>query len=146
MNKDKVIDALKSVIAAVKEAPEAEPNESNRFKKLDDGWVMDRLLGLDWGPSSDETMDFKSAKKYCKNLGARLPESHELMSLIDHSRRQPACLLNDMKHDDWYWTGTLVAGYPGGAWCVSFLYGSVFNFNKGSNNYVRPVRTSKEGQ
>jgi len=112
-----------------------------RFKELKDGWIKDSLTGLDWGQSSDKTMTFKQALAYCKKLGARLPTSQELMSLIDHSKRCPASEL-DMK-DDWYWTGTSVAGYPGDAWCVLFLYGSVFSSNKGYALYVRPVRKSK---
>jgi len=113
-----------------------------RFKELKDGWIKDSLTGLDWGQSSDKTMTFKQALAYCKKLGARLPTSQELMSLIDHSKRRPASML-DMKHDDWYWTGTSVAGYPGDAWCVNFNGGLVFCFSKGSVDYVRPVRKSK---
>lgn len=113
-----------------------------RFKELKDGWIKDAQLGLDWGPSSDETMTFKKAQEYCKKLGARLPESQELMSLIDHSKRCPASVL-DMKHDDWYWTGTVVAGYPDYAWCVSFNGGSVNDDREDDDNYVRPVRSVK---
>jgi len=113
-----------------------------RFKELKDGWIKDSLTGLDWGQSSDKTMTFKQALAYCKKLGARLPTSQELMSLIDHSKRRPASML-DMKHDDWYWTGTAVAGYPDGAWCVGFSFGYVVSGNKDIGVYVRPVRKSK---
>ena len=87
-------------------------------------------------------MDFKEANEYCEKLGARLPESRELFSLVDHSKKNPACLLDDMKHDDWYWTNTLVAGYPENAWCVTFVFGDVNFGNKVNDNYVRPVRAS----
>lgn len=117
--------------------------KTGRFKKLDDGWVKDILLGLDWGPSSEETMDFKSAQEYCEKLGVRLPESSELMSLIDHSTREPASFLEDMKYDDWYWTDTPVAGCPEGAWCVYFDGGYVDSSHKDFDNYVRPVRASQ---
>lgn len=114
-----------------------------RFKNLDDGWIKDSLLGLDWGPSSKNVMDFKSAQEYCEKLDARLPESNELMSLIDHSTHKPASVLEDMKYDDWYWTGTDVAGYPEFAWCVDFGYCDVHDGRKVSGNYVRPVRASQ---
>ena len=114
----------------------------NRFKALDDGWIQDSLLGLDWGPSSEKTMTFRKAEAYCKKLGARLPESNELMSLIDHSKRYPASVI-DMKYDDWYWTGTSVAGCPDFAWCVPFYIGLVIYDNKDLGNYVRPVRASQ---
>jgi len=113
-----------------------------RFKELKDGWIKDSLTGLDWGQSSDKTMTFKQALAYCKKLGARLPTSQELMSLIDHSKRCPASEL-DMKTDDWYWTGTSVAGYPVDAWCVIFGYGSVGGNDKDDDYYVRPVRASQ---
>lgn len=117
--------------------------EQVRFKNLDDGWIKDSLLGLDWGPSSEETMDFKSAQEYCEKIGARLPSSNELMSLIDHSTNKPASVLKDMKYDDWYWTDTPVVGYPEGAWCVHFYNGGVINDHKANVNYVRPVRASQ---
>jgi len=120
-----------------------EMDNPERFKNLDDGWIQDSLTGLDWGPSSEDVMDFNEANEYCEKLGARLPESHELMSLIDHSKRKPACLLDDMKYDDWYWTSTPVSGYPEGAWCVPFIYGGVYVGSKGSGSYVRPVRASQ---
>ena len=118
-------------------------NDPERFKKLEDGWISDSLTGLDWGPSSDEVVDFKEAQKYCEKLGARLPESQELFSLVDHSKKHPASVLEDMKHDDWYWSGTTVAGGSDRAWCVYFVYGDVGVTHKDVGNYVRPVRASQ---
>lgn len=118
------------------------PRMHNRFIKRHDGWILDRFLDVEWGPSSEKTMTFKRANTYCKKLDARLPDSHELMSLIAHSRRYPASYL-DMKYDDWYWTGTTVAGCPGLAWCVCFYSGHVYNSNKGNGKYVRPVRSRR---
>lgn len=117
-----------------------------RFQKLDDGWIRDLLLGVEWGPSSQKIMDFEEAKKFCAEKGGRLPEAHELHSLVDFSKREPAVnaeVFADMKHDDWYWTGTPVAGYSGLAWCVFYRGGNVGSLDVGSSNYVRPVRASQ---
>lgn len=121
------------------EAERRTPRMHNRFIEKHDGWILDLFLDVEWGPSSPKVLSFRRAKTYCKKLGARLPDSHELMSLIAHSRRYPASYLN-MKYDDWYWSGTSVAGYPGNAWCVYFRSGSVNYGGKGNGNYVRPVR------
>lgn len=146
MNKDKVIEALKNVIAAVKEAPEEEPKESGRFKVLSDGWVLDKALGIEWGPSSEERMNFSKAEKYAADKGGRLPTVKELRSLVDYDRCKPAVdvqFFGDTKTDDWYWTGTPVAGNSDYAWCVNVNYGYVDDDHKDVVSYVRPVRASQ---
>ena len=117
----------------------------DRFQKLEDGWIKDTLLGIDWGPSSDETMTWKEAQKYAAEKGGRSPERMELVSLIDDTKHHPAInsIFKDTKTDDWYWTGTPLAGNVGFAWCVGFFGGSVSSFYKYSGGYVRPVRSSQ---
>ncbi|MDD2653485.1 MAG: DUF1566 domain-containing protein [Candidatus Omnitrophica bacterium] len=116
-----------------------------RFKKLKDGWIRDKVLDLDWGPSSTTTMTWKDAEKYCKDQGGRLPELQELQALVDYSKRFPAInsIFSDIKTDDYYWSATLGAGFPGFAWYVSFYYGSVDYWNEDYNIYVRPCRSSQ---
>jgi hypothetical protein len=146
MNKEKVIEALKQVIAAVKEAAEADPVENCRFKVLSDGWVFDKALGIEWGPSSGKCMNFSEAEKYAFDKGGRLPSVKELRSLIDYDRIEPAIdtqFFKDTKTGDWYWTGTTVASNSDRAWCVGFFNGSVGFYNKVFDNYVRPVRPSQ---
>ncbi len=117
-----------------------------RFALLPDGWIKDGILGLDWGPSSEKRMEMKDAVKYCAGKGGRLPEVHELHSLVDFTKRQPACneIFKDMKHDDCYWTKTPLVGVSFKAsWVVGFCLGYVY-FNFENNvNYVRPVRVSQ---
>jgi hypothetical protein len=117
----------------------------DRFKKLKDGWIRDTLLGLDWGPSSTTCMNWKAAKQDCTTQGGRLPEINELHSLVDYTKCNPAInpIFTDIKTDDYYWTNTLVAGYPGYAWHVHFYNGYVGYWGKDSNSYVRPVRSSQ---
>ncbi len=120
--------------------------DQNRFTRLDDGWVRDTLLGIEWGPSSDKIMKFKDANKYCAELGGRLPDISEMQTLIDYSKRAPAIntqFFEDTKTDDWYWSGQVVAGYTYLAWCVNFDFGYVGDGNMANNLYVRPVRSSQ---
>ncbi|MFA7718262.1 MAG: DUF1566 domain-containing protein, partial [Candidatus Absconditabacterales bacterium] len=64
--------------------------DPNRFKKLEDGWVRDSLLGVEWGPSSQQEMNFKKAQAYCNKLKCRLPEVNELQSIVDYRNYNPA--------------------------------------------------------
>lgn len=120
-------------------------HDPNRFKKLKDGWIRDALLGIEWGPTAENLMNWKEAKKYCTKLGGRLPEVNELQSLIDYSKHNPAIdkdVFVDTK-SSWYWTGSEVAGNSYNAWVVDFYYGGVYNTNKANNYYVRPCRASQ---
>jgi hypothetical protein len=117
----------------------------DRFQKLEDGWIKDNLLGLDWGPSSDTRMNWSDAKKYATDKGGRLPTVDELASLVDRSKRKPAIdpVFTDTKTDDYYWTSTPYAGSSGDAWCVGFYVGIVGYCLKGNSSYVRAVRASQ---
>ena len=119
--------------------------DPNRFRKLEDGWVRDSLLGIEWGPSSRESMTFKQAQAYCKKLKARLPEVNELQSLVDYTKYDPAIDTSIFADtvSNWYWSGTTHAGHSDYAWIVSFYNGFVNWYNKGYSNYVRPVRPSQ---
>jgi hypothetical protein len=119
--------------------------DPNRFQKLEDGWVRDKLVGIEWGPSSKDEMNFAKAQQYCSKLGGRLPEVNELQSLVDHTKYNPSIDTNIFQDTlaSWYWTGTQHAKYADCAWCVGFDYGGVGNGSKGLDNYVRPVRASQ---
>jgi len=141
--KKKIIEALECAIDAVKGLPDI--IENSRFKVLNDGWIQDKDLGIDWGPSSEKTMNHEKAEKWSKDKGGRLPTIEELRSIIDYERREPAIdadIFKDTKRS-WYWTNTPVAGYPEDAWCVGFSYGIVDSYGKGIDGYVRPVRASQ---
>ena len=119
--------------------------DPNRFKTLEDGWVRDALLGVEWGPTSEKEMPWETAKEYCAKLGGRLPEVNELQSLVDYSKRSPAInadVFKDTK-SSWYWTGTEVAGFSVLAWIVYFSNGYVGYYSKGTSSYVRPCRVSQ---
>jgi len=102
--------------------------DPNRFQKLEDGWVRDKLVGVEWGPTSKDTMTFKKAQEYCAKLGGRLPEVEELMSIADRTKHDPAIntdVFPDTK-SSWYWTGTTHARWNDCAWCVVFSFGGVY--------------------
>lgn len=58
-------------------------NSPDRFKLLEDGFIRDKFTGLEWAPSSEETMNLEDAIKYCEKIGCRLPEVQELYSLVN---------------------------------------------------------------
>ena len=118
-----------------------------RFFKRPDGWVRDNLLGLDWGPSSNEQMDYADAEKHCESLGGRLPELRELHSLVDYKQSNPAInkeFFGDTKTDDYYWSKTPSLRWSNCAWVVTFYSGSVGYRNKDYTHYVCPVRASQK--
>lgn len=127
-------------------APQAAPTESPRFKKLSDGWVCDKALGIDWGPTEKKEMEWKDAKATCELLGGRLPTVKELRSLVDYEKHDPCIDTNffpDIKCS-WYWTGTECSwNNSGAAWVVFFFYGYVDYSIKDFAYYVRPVRASQ---
>ena len=141
--KKKIIEALECAIDAVKGLPDI--IENSRFKVLNDGWIQDKDLGIDWGPSSEKTMNHEKAEKWSKDKGGRLPTIEELRSIVDYERHEPAIdvdIFKDTK-SSWYWTNTPAAGYPEFAWCVDISGGGVGSGSKGNGKYVRPVRKSK---
>ena len=117
----------------------------DRFQKLEDGWIKDNLLGIDWAPSSTNQMNWQDGKKYAVDQGGRLPEVDELASLVDHNKRDPAInpIFADTKTADYYWTETLLAGSSDYAWVVYFKYGGMDYYYKDNYNYVWPVRASQ---
>lgn len=119
---------------------------SKRFQELSDGWVRDLELKIDWAPSYENKMNFAQAVDYCGAHAGRLPSIKELLSIIDYEKSEPAVntdFFGGTKHDDYYWSGTKVAGGQHCAWCVSFRFGNVFDGNMDYSNYVRPVRASQ---
>lgn len=141
-----LIDKAEEVMKlARQEINKPAPVKSNRFRPLNDGWVLDMALNLEWGPTSKKDLNYADAEKYCADLGGRLPTVKELFSLVDHDKYDPAIdkdIFPDTK-SAWYWTATPYKASFGYVWCVFFFNGYVGDGRKGLANCVRPVRASQ---
>jgi hypothetical protein len=136
-----VLKAIGALIAMTRPAVVVKA-EAERFINLAGGWIKDVKTGLEWGPSSDKSMKFDEAKKYCADQGGRIPTVDELFSLVDRTKYNPATTMPGMK-SEWYWASDPVAWNSGGAWYINFFSGSVGCYDKDSGFYVSPVRSSQ---
>jgi len=101
--------------------------------------------------------DWKDAKNICSSLGGRLPNIDELRAevrkcggIIDSYKKNranksyQACYKNNgFNNNDWYWSSTTYKGNSGNAWIVYFDLGSVGNYYKSFNIFVRCVRAGE---
>jgi len=118
--------------------------------------VTDNNTGLIWvrdgtgaGCNNGTGLNWKAAIAFCENLtfaGSsdwRLPNTKELMSIVDYSISSPAIQeTNAFQHtrSGFYWSSTTFAGSTTYAWLVYFSSGYVDFGNKVNGYYVRPVR------
>jgi len=125
-----------------------------RFKR-EGGCITDRLTGLVWHRNANlaefpltwqEALDFVIQMNCDRHLGEsdwRLPNRHELRSLISHQTRRPALPENHpFTHvfNGWYWTATTAAISPAHAWYVDMDGGRMFYGGKDQSFMVWPVR------
>ena len=84
---------------------------------------------IEWGKSSEDTMNWNEAKEWCKKQGGRLPTRLELLqAYVDK--------VKGFKTDAIYWSSTECSTYY--AWGQGFGTGAQYTYNK-SNYYVRCV-------
>jgi len=117
--------------------------------------VTDNATGLIWasdgngdGCNGGATITWAAAITWADGLDFaghtdwRLPNYHELPSIVDSSKSDTAIDTNFFPNtqSDFYWSSTTSAGSTGDAWYVSFYAGSVYLNPKIYNNYVRAVR------
>ncbi len=114
--------------------------------------VTDNLTGLVWARNASlgGLMNWGAAVDYCTNLEYggysdwRLPNRHELFSLLDDGKNNPS--LPDGHpfsgvQSSWYWTSTTDAGNTDRGWCIGLGTGILWYYDKDPNNfYVWPVR------
>ena len=85
---------------------------------------------IEWGKSSEDTMNWNEAKEWCKKQGGRLPTRLELLqAYVDK--------VKGFKTDATYWSATESITYN--AWEQSFDTGVQNIYNKHNNYYVRCV-------
>jgi hypothetical protein len=129
---------------------------NDRFTDNGDNTITDKqekvtwIKDPSWLPGFDKAMTFEEAKEACEELvyagyssGWRMPTLKEEQSIRDYTRHEPAWDTNIFsgKYDNWYWTSTLCSWNKNAAWCVCSYDGIVDGNDKGSDVYVRPVRS-----
>ena len=133
--------------------------QGDRFTDNGDGTITDNLTGLMWvkdpaqipGGLFASPMYWYDAINACENLDYvghndwRLPNINELMSIVDHSRYDPAFdpMFFTPFPDNWtpYWSSTTCAPWTDGVWCLYPYDGYKTVWSKPYDMcYVRPVR------
>jgi hypothetical protein len=122
-----------------------------RFTVSDDGLtVADAQTGLVWQQAgSDKRYDFADAAGYIESLNDdefggfddwRLPTDHELCSIVDRSRYNPAIDSTFGCQPNYYLTSTPLASSSVFVWVVYFYNGHVYSLHRGHDAFVRAVR------
>ncbi|MCB1190072.1 MAG: DUF1566 domain-containing protein [Leptospiraceae bacterium] len=85
-------------------------------------------VGLNWGVSDSDSMNWRDAKQHCQNLGKRLPTRKELKDLSKKRKELYGKLKNQKPHRVlkscrrgiycYYWSSTPVKKDPYRAWGV----------------------------
>lgn len=125
-----------------------------KYKLSEDGLsVTDTSTNLTWMQKGSESlMAEEEAHKFieAQNKAAfagftdwRLPTVHELFSLVDTSKHNPAINPVFNCESRCYWTASQYAPYPAYAWIVNFNYGYTGADYKHGNYFVRLVRSKQ---
>jgi hypothetical protein len=118
--------------------------------------VTDATTGLMWtrAPLDCGRVNHADAVAACSNCRIdghtdwRLPTAHELFGIVDLSRYDPA--IDPARFPDtpsnWFWSSSPDASVPDCAWFVYFYGGNVGLGYRGSNAFVRAVRSVPASQ
>jgi hypothetical protein len=119
----------------------------SRFIANEDGTTTDTKTGLAWSKTIAKSINFKAAEQQVSELGEgwRIPTDHELLSIVDRSRHNPAIETEFFPdtESDWYWTSTPCAWNDAAVWVVLFGSGDVYHGPRNYNACVRAVRSSQ---
>ena len=111
-----------------------------------DGTITDSSLGLMWKQSPEEgAYTFEEACKLVSNFAVhddwRLPTIHELFSLVDVSKIDPAIDSVFKCDSSLFWSDSTFAQGSDYAWVVYFYGGAAYSVGKSSLCSVRLVRS-----
>lgn len=123
------------------------PSNDNYF--IGSNRVIDEITGLIWQRDLDPiALNWQDAWQYCFNLNDagfdqwRLPEPHELISIVDYTERAPAINVNAFPGTNLtssYWTSQFTSNFSG----FNPLYNHALatNFNDGSTS-IEPLTST----
>ena len=107
--------------------------------------VIDTVSGLEWALTSHSSQTWQTALAYCQDLQYaghedwRLPDRHELMSIVDFSTSSPASAISSIMPAG-YWSSTSHAQSQENAWYVDFEFGNLLSNAKDQLLHARCVR------
>ncbi len=123
----------------------------------EDEVVTDSLTGLMWQRTWAEHRTWQEALDYCGttlNEGSgfsgftdwRLPNPHELLSIVDNSQFTPAIdnTVFPGTPSSYFWSSSSLASDTRNAWFVDFGYGFVYPYDKTNDNNARCVCSGPE--
>ncbi len=131
-----------------------------RFINNGDGTVTDMLTGLMWTKNADlcGKITWEDAVDCCNGLDLagyddwRLPNMHELHSLIDYSEKAPALAeghpfehVHTSFQNNFYWSSSTNFYLANSAWRVDMCKGHIKFCPKIETNYVWSVRSISDG-
>jgi SAM-dependent methyltransferase len=125
-----------------------------RFTDHSDGTVTDHLTGLMWTKNANvggrmkwnKAIDHSKAYRLAGHSDWRLPNLHELQSLINYGRSNPALSIGypfTGVQTANYWSSTASVDQLLMAWSVNLGLGRVIDEDKGNANYVWLVRAGQ---
>jgi hypothetical protein len=106
--------------------------------------IEDRTNGLGWSGSSENSMNWSSAKSYCSNLNFggrsdwRLPTIEELYSITDQRKNSYPYVNGKFKtvKSSWYWSVTKYNKNSSSSWIVDFKDGNDDWVNQTDDNFA----------
>ncbi len=110
--------------------------------------IIDNITGLIWQKEDDSKLrKWSDASEYCDGISLnengdfRLPTIHELVSITDKARFNPAInpIFINTKNSSNYWSSSLDNSDTLNAWFVFFYAGHALSGSKDSLNYIRCV-------
>ena len=116
------------------------------------GIVYDPLTGLMWAQKETDELEWDAAEKACRDCRTggysdwRMPTRHELLTILDLERNNPALPSIFETHGEYVWTSTQTAWTKDKAGSSrSFFYvymysGHVFSYYASGRLRARPVR------
>jgi hypothetical protein len=125
-----------------------------RYEISEDGTtVTDHATGLMWARDELPGQDYAAAEQAVSDLRLgghsdwRLPDRHELLTIVDLSRYEPAIDTSVFKSAArWNWTRTPCAWSSTHVWIVHFGLGDVAYDNRSGGGLARAVRVAPAGQ